>query len=341
MTERHTFDRESAFARWRRRSISIAALFAAALVAWIGLPLWLALAALVDLARDRRFPTLRLAAFAALYLACEVAGVLASAALWLRFGGAPLDPRGAHAAACYRLQARWAAALFGGLRYCFGVRLEIEGAECLRNTPLLIFMRHASIVDTLLPATAVARESRLRLRYVLKRELLLDPCLDIVGQRLPNVFVRRGSSDPAREAEAIRELVSDLAAGDALLIYPEGTRFTREKLAARIREIESRGDAQRAEVARRLRHVLPPRTTGPLAAIGERPELDVVFLAHTGLEGLASVSDAASGALIGRHIRVGFHRVAAASIPRERAARVAWLDREWGELDARIAARLD
>jgi 1-acyl-sn-glycerol-3-phosphate acyltransferase len=341
VTEVDAEGRESALLRWRRRALSLGILFLGAALVWIGLPVLLGLAALRDLARDRRFPTLRLAAFAALYLACEVAGVLASLALWLRYRGASLDPRGAHAAACYALQAQWLAALFGGLRWIFGLRLEVEGAECLRETPLLIFMRHTSLADTLLPASALAGRSRLRLRYVLKRELLWDPCLDIVGQRLPNVFVRRGTRDPAREAAAIRALVRDLGDREALLIYPEGTRFTREKLAARLREIEGRGDAERLAVTRSLRHVLPPRTAGPLAAIDERAELDVVFLAHTGLEGVASARDALAGALIGRRIRVDFRRVAAAAIPRERAARVAWLDREWAELDARIAAQLD
>ena len=39
--------------------------------------------------------------------------------------------------------------------------------------------------------TYVSRRYHLRLRYVLKRELLWDPCLDIVGQRVPNIFVDR------------------------------------------------------------------------------------------------------------------------------------------------------
>ena len=43
----------------------------------------------------------------------------------------------------------------------------------------------------------VAREARIRLRYVLKHELRWDPCLDIVGWRLPNAFVRRGAQDTA------------------------------------------------------------------------------------------------------------------------------------------------
>ena len=33
------------------------------------------------------------------------------------------------------------------------------------------------------------------LRYVAKRELVWGPCIDLAGQYLPYVFVRRGASD--------------------------------------------------------------------------------------------------------------------------------------------------
>jgi 1-acyl-sn-glycerol-3-phosphate acyltransferase len=91
-----------------------------------------------------------------------------------------------------------------------------------------LVMRHASILDTLLPSVYVRGLTQWRVRYILKQELLLDPCLDIVGNALPNYFVDR-TGHRQREFEGIRALVKDLG-DDGVLVYPEGTRFSEEKL---------------------------------------------------------------------------------------------------------------
>jgi 1-acyl-sn-glycerol-3-phosphate acyltransferase len=85
------------------------------------------------------------------------------------------------------------------------------------------------MVDTMLPAHLVANPTGFRLRYVLKKELLADPTLDIGGNRLPNYFINRGAGDSAKETEAVRRLASDLGSNDGVLIYPEGTRYSEEK----------------------------------------------------------------------------------------------------------------
>ena len=103
--------------------------------------------------------------------------------------------------------------------------------------PVIVMMRHASIVDNLLPAGLVSLPHRIRLRYVLKKELLWDPVLDIGGQRLPNVFVRR-EGDSATEITRIRRLAIGLTERDGVLIYPEGTRFTAKKRDQAIRRLE-------------------------------------------------------------------------------------------------------
>ena len=110
-----------------------------------------------------------------------------------------------------------------------------------------------------------------RLRYVLKRELLWDPCLDIVGHRLPNCFIERGAKISAPEIERIRGLAQDLGPTDGVLIYPEGTRFTPERREAVLARIEARGDTALLERARALQNVLPPRLGGSLALLEESP----------------------------------------------------------------------
>jgi 1-acyl-sn-glycerol-3-phosphate acyltransferase len=180
---------------------------------------------------------------------------VALAALWLvSLGGRREAWLGE---ATWRLQQLWAGALFGAARALFRIRVEVSGDGEVEPGPVLVLLRHASIVDTLLPANLIARPHGIHLRYVLKRELLSDPCLDVAGRRLPNYFVRRGTGE-AREVERVRALAEGLGAEDGVLIYPEGTRFTparRERALARI--------AARRGRARRGRRSPPaPRPAG-------------------------------------------------------------------------------
>jgi 1-acyl-sn-glycerol-3-phosphate acyltransferase len=190
-------------------------------------------------------------------------------------------------------------------------------------------MRHASMVDNLLPAGLVSLPHSIRLRYVLKKELLWDPVLDIGGQRLPNVFVRR-EGDSATEITRIRRLAIGLTERDGVLIYPEGTRFTAKKRDQAIRRLE-RTDPALADRARQLRRLLPPRPGGPMSLLDSGA--DVVMCAHHGLEGLAGVSDVLRAGLVGRTIHVGFRRIEADQIPSDRSERVAWLFDQWQQVD--------
>jgi 1-acyl-sn-glycerol-3-phosphate acyltransferase len=125
-----------------------------------------------------------------------------------------------------------------------------------------------------------------------------------------------------------------------VLIYPEGTRFTPAKLARAVERLAAAGDVDPAllEVARRLRHVLPPRPGGPLALLAHQPPLDVVLVAHTGLEGATRLADLWRGALVGSRLRVRLERVAAADLPADDAGRLRWLHERWLAIDAWIDA---
>jgi 1-acyl-sn-glycerol-3-phosphate acyltransferase len=328
------FVEEGAAARWGRRAVSLPA-YLLSTIAVVGLlPVLMPLAVLFDLLHRRRFTTIRCVAMLAVYLLCESAGILASGFLWLARGiGGERDP-----SALYELQRRWAGALFGAARALFGLRLEVEGAGEIDGAPLLIFIRHASLADTLLPANLIAAPHGYRLLYVLKRELLWDACLDLVGNRLPNVFVRRASGDSTREIDAIRRLALGLQARQGVLIYPEGTRFTPAKRERALARLAEGRNSERLEQLGQLRHVLPPHLGGPLALLESAARADVLFVAHTGLEGAATASDVWNGKLVGRTVRVKFHRVARQDVPSARAERIAWLDREWARIDEWIEA---
>jgi 1-acyl-sn-glycerol-3-phosphate acyltransferase len=293
--------------------------------------LWLAVAAVIDAFATRSLACRRAIAFLAVFLLCEVAGMLASAVIWVRH---VLPGAGDHAVYLRRnftLQRWWARTLFRWVRRIFSMRIVVDGDETVAPGPIFVLLRHASAGDTLIPAVLVADRHDVMLRFVMKRELLWDPCLDIVGNRLPNYFVRRGG-DSDQEIAAIRTLARDLGAHDGVLIYPEGTRFTpakRERAVARLRESGS----PRLSLAERLRHVLPPRLGGVLGLLDADPSVDVVFCAHVGFEGTATAGAVLRGALVNRVIRVKLWRVASADIPRDNEGRARWLYEQWQRLD--------
>ena len=174
----------------------------------------------------------------------------------------------------------------------------------------------------------------MRLRYVLKRELLWDPCLDIAGSRLPNVFIDRFSDDVAVEVRRIQKPAGGLGPKDGLLIYPEGTRFTETKRARRLDRFQSEGETAMLAYTRGLECVLPPRLGGTLGLLEAARQIDVVFCADTGFEGAASLGRIWAGGLVHRTVRVRFWRVPRGRVPAERSARAAWLLDEWRAVDA-------
>lgn len=300
------------------------------------LPALIVAALLVDVVRwlmsRRPFVALRLTAFLWVWLAAETIGVAILGVIWA------LGPRH-RVDRTFRMQERWVTLLFAAVRRLFGLRLVIEGDDVIAPAPMIVMIRHASIVDNLLPTALVTRRHGIRLRFVLKHELLGDPCLDVAGSRLPNFFVDREARGARPELDGIRALATGLEPDEGLLIYPEGTRFSAAKLAAAVARLRETGRDELADRAQRLRHLLPPRLGGPLTMLAAAPGADVVFCAHHGLDGFAYLSDIWRGTLVGRELHVRFTRVARDAIPAGEPAQAAWLYDRWLELDEWVAGR--
>lgn len=275
----------------------------------------------------------RLYVFGLYYFVAELVGLTVLGLSWLRHGGR----REAMLLPTYAIQAAWAGALLWAIRVLFDVRFELVGGELCAPGPVLLFVRHSSIVDTLLPTALIGWPNRMRLRFVLKRELLALPCLDVAGNRLPNAFVGRDGADSAREIAKVRALGEGLGERDGVVIYPEGTRATDEKRARALAKLELT-DPERHERVRGLGALLPIRPGGPLALLEAAPEADVVFVAHTGFEGFAELADIWRGGMVRRRVRIELTRHERASVPTEPEARLAWLDARWSEIDARVVA---
>jgi 1-acyl-sn-glycerol-3-phosphate acyltransferase len=315
----------------RRRLASVAAVLA---VAWVLTPLFPVVAVavvLVDLVRLRfRLPLLRLASFGICWAWLEVVGVAAAAALWV--GGRARDE-----AAHYRLQRWWANRLMASLRVTCGVVVDVEGVDALRPGPIVLLVRHASLADSLLTAWVVTEQAQLQPRVVLKRELLADPCLDIVGNRLPNCFLDRQAEDSAPGLAQLRSMGSTMGPDSAAIIFPEGTRANAEKRRRALERI-GESDPGRAERLGSLAHLLPPRPSGTQALLEGAAEVDagVVIGWHVGFDGL----DTFAGILaaLGRPrtpIRMRLRRVPPPPST-DAAAVAAWLDELWLDLDDRV-----
>jgi 1-acyl-sn-glycerol-3-phosphate acyltransferase len=321
-----------------RRVITVPG-YAAAWLLWLGAaPLWIPLAVIVDAVRRSRSVALRSGALVTVYLTCEMLGIVASGLLWAWKGILRVDAErwtDIH----FRLEAWWGTTLFRAVVRLFGLRIEVESDADLGRGPYLLLFRHASTGDTLLASALVSKPHGLRLRYVLKQELLWDPCLDIVGNRLPNVFVDRLSDDSAAEVRRVQELARDLGSRDGILLYPEGTRFSEAKRRRVLERFQQNGDAKMLEYAGSLAFVLPPRPGGTLGLLEAGPEADIVVCAHTGFEGAASLAQIWNGALLNRVIRVQFRRIPRDEIPTERNARIAWILQEWTRVDAWVESQ--
>lgn len=198
-------------------------------------------------------------------------------------------------------------------RFFYRLQIHVDGEDALPGPPAIVIPRHTSIADTVIPMVYYARPQQVRLRYVLKRELLFDPCLDIVGNRLPNYFVDRSGQDSEQAKAGVAELVAGVGEAEGVLIYPEGTRWSVRKHAA-FKARFADDDALLAQLAR-WTYLLPPRVGGTIALLQANPGLDILFCAHTGFEGSSHFSNLINGSWISARIDVRFWRVAYAAIP--------------------------
>lgn len=321
----------------RRRVVNVGAVGGIAVLLTTLVPVWLPVVSLVDVARGRRrLPLARLLAFGLGWAWLETVSVTIAGALWLGRRHRDLQVH-------YTLQRWWADRLMRLLRVTTGIRIEADGVDTLTPGPLVVLCRHASLADSLVSAWVITTLARLHPRYVLKRELLADPCLDIVGNRLPNHFLDREAPDAASELAQLGRLAAGMGERDVAVIFPEGTRASprkRERALARIAE----RDPGRAERLAGLTHLLPPRPAGTAALVGGAPPgTDVAIAWHTGFDGL----DTFGGIL--RHLAHAPHpgRFSIRRIPRDGIppatdgdAFLAWLDDAWLRADADVAAAL-
>lgn len=313
-----------------RRLVSVPAVTILAVLLLLSAPLWLLASLFVDGYRAvRRQPGAlwRLWLCALVYAWTSVGGLIWLGASWIAtFGG---RDRVRLVESAYRAQSWWAGTLYRGLVWAFNLRIEVEGDGIIKPGPLVVLIRHVSILDTLLPLNLITRRHDIRLRYVLKQELRADPALDICGSRLPNYFVDREASNTAAEIDGIVALADDLDKHSGVIIYPEGrlaTAASRAKAAQRA--LTQHPDL--AHLTGSYRHVIAPRPAGTLALVNAT-DCDVLIVGHYGLDKMVGVRSLFDKNLPGSTITVHFTRIPRSAIPAPATAR--WLYERWAALD--------
>lgn len=329
------FQRERFLVRWRRRLLSLGGvtLLGALLVA--GLPLAIVLGGLHGLVRPgSQLGVLRTYVTATWAAGLEVYGSALLFGAWLAALGDPARL----GALTRRVQTHWSSLHVAALRRIFDLRIEAEGVDQIRPRPTIILMRHTSMLDTILPPALLVPAHDTRLRYVLKTELLIDPCLDIAGNRIPNLFVRRGAKGDAaqRELDHMGQLAATMEGTTAVVLFPEGTRATLEKRERAIDTLERADDPRLHNLltaARRLHHLMPLRLGGAMSLLRGKPDADVVFVAHVGFDELTGYSALTGGKLVRRTVHVRFWRSVIAPPPDDGDALERWLLDRWQEVD--------
>ena len=319
--------------RWGRRAITLPALFVVTALVLAISPLALVVAVVGDIVKRQPWYWTRFVAIVNITTLGHLLGLVGLVAVWVGSGKA-FGRGGQRWLAWNRgLEVIWSNMMVRAAMVIYQMGCDIEGAEVAAKGPILVCSRHASVVDTLLPAAILGMRHRMFMRIVKKYELLYDVCVDIVSHRLHRAFVKRGGKGQLMtQLAAIRSMTAGMDHDDAAVIFPEGTRFTARKKQRVVAALERRQPAM-AIRARQLKHLLPVRTAGTFAVLDAQPNLDVVFMAHTGLEGASRLEHFVNGVLYRRTLRVKFWRVSAGDIPNDEQQRTDWLCNQWQRMD--------
>ncbi|WP_027714977.1 acyltransferase [Desulfuromonas sp. TF] len=219
------------------------------------------------------------------------------------------------------------------------IEWDVRGKEGLRREGwYLLVCNHQSWVDIIVLQQFF--HGRIpSLKFFVKKELLRLPFLGVAMRALDFPFVERYSREVlekhpelrGRDLETVRRSCERFRqAAAAIVIFPEGTRFTPEK-----------HDVQQSP----YRHLLRPKTGGlsaTMAALGDRIDslLDVTIVYP---DGRPTFWDFLSGRISRAVVRVQPHPIPpelrtgnCPADPRCREGFNKWMGELWGEKDARI-----
>jgi 1-acyl-sn-glycerol-3-phosphate acyltransferase len=293
--------------------------------------------------RRIRWRLVRVWAFGVAYLVGETGCLLACLGLWLASGlGWGLRSDRFVAAHLTVLRA-FLSALLAVARLVFRFRLVVD--EPVRHpedtdrmaaeVPLIVLGRHAGPGASFVLVHLLLARYRRRPRIVLTEQLRLDPSIDVLLSRLGCAFISaaQGAGDGA--VRRVAEVAGSLSGRDALVLFPEGGDWTPTRQRRAVARLRRRGLRVQAEQAERMRHVLPPRPAGALAALQHAPTADVVVFTHTGHDDLQDVATVWAALPLRRDLHMIWWRQRGER-PADEGACSRWLFSTWTAVDAWI-----
>jgi 1-acyl-sn-glycerol-3-phosphate acyltransferase len=325
----------------------LAVVIAVAVMVLFPLLFVLALAfSLAGLSRPGRMRGLRLLCFALIWLVAETAALFMCLGLWIASGFGGRLTTQPYQSRHYAIMRWYLDLVFRAATRMFGIQVDVDEPELTASEqaarlarPVIVLSRHAGPGDSFLLVHHLLSVYGRRPRVVMKAALQLDPGLDVVANRLPNVFIQHRRTGERLFTEQIERLARGLDNAGALVIFPEGGNWTPGRWRRGIRRLEQAGRPDLAARARDMPNLLPPRAGGALAAIAACPNADVIFVAHAGLDRLVSVADVWRSLPMDQVVRARWWRVPQDEVPREAAheAQVQWLYGWWERIDSWIS----
>jgi 1-acyl-sn-glycerol-3-phosphate acyltransferase len=149
----------------------------------------------------------------------------------------------------------WVGAWCTALLELFGVRVRMVGRLPERGQGHLVVSNHRSTADILLLLRAFGG------KMVSRADLARWPLVGAAARSVGTVFVDR--SDAASGAAAVRAIRTQLAAGETVIVFPEGTTFSGDE----VRPFHAGAFVAAARSGAEL---------GRTPRAGDRPQVDVV-----------------------------------------------------------------
>ncbi|SCG33890.1 1-acyl-sn-glycerol-3-phosphate acyltransferase [Micromonospora halophytica] len=330
--------------RWVRRLLLAPGVVLLAVLMVTTVPVWALLGLAVSPFVPGRLRPLRLLWIGAVYLVWDAAALIALFGLWLASGFGARKRSPAFQRAHYVLAGRFLQVLFWQARWTLRLRIDVVGTDpdtALPGRPELVLCRHAGPGDSFILIHALVNWFQREPRIVLKESLQWDPAIDVLLNRLPNRFIAPGADGRDSAVRQIGHLATDLDDDDAFVIFPEGGNFTPHRRLRAIARLRALGLERMALRAERMQHVLAPQPGGLLAALEASPDAGVIFVAHTGLDQMLTVTDVWRELPMDKRIVMRFWSVPPEEIPAGQQERIDWLFDWWGRIDAWIATNRD
>jgi 1-acyl-sn-glycerol-3-phosphate acyltransferase len=281
---------------------------------------------------DRRRRVLRITLMGMAYIVVELLALISLALVWaLR----PFRSRSWYDAVNLRILTAALGAILSAARVLVGFRIVVNDPPSLApfdtNEPVIVLARHGGIGDSYALVWLLASRYQRRPRLVAKEILQWEPLLDVALNRIGACFLPRNAGARTDPASRIQTLARDLAAGDALLLFPEGANWTPRRRLGAIARLRANRKHEASRQAQLMENVLPARPAGVFACLQARPDVAVVVFAHTGLDKITTASGVWQAIPFRSPMTVRWWPTLQA--PLDQQERLNWLSTEWAIVD--------